>query len=41
MANSNGGEQVPVFVAEIAPKNLRGGLTAMNQVNNCGEQELS
>lgn len=25
-------DQVPVFVAEIAPKNLRGGLTAMNQV---------
>lgn len=24
--------QVPVFVAEIAPKNLRGGLTTLNQV---------
>lgn len=26
-------EQVPVFIAEIAPKALRGGLTTLNQVN--------
>lgn len=26
------GEQVPVFIAEITPKNLRGGLTTVNQV---------
>jgi hypothetical protein len=24
--------QVPIFIAEIAPKNLRGGLTTLNQV---------
>lgn len=27
-------EQVPIFIAEIAPKNLRGGLTTLNQVEN-------
>ncbi|XP_020575809.1 sugar transporter ERD6-like 7 isoform X2 [Phalaenopsis equestris] len=27
---------VPVFIAEIAPKNLRGGLTALNQLMICG-----
>lgn len=26
-------DKVPVFIAEIAPKNLRGSLTAANQVN--------
>ncbi|KAG0475840.1 hypothetical protein HPP92_012681 [Vanilla planifolia] len=30
---------VPVFIAEIAPKNLRGGLTALNQAK-VGNQEL-
>lgn len=27
-------EQVPIFIAEIAPKNLRGGLTTINQVED-------
>lgn len=26
-------DKVPVFIAEIAPKNLRGALTTVNQVN--------
>jgi hypothetical protein len=26
-------DKVPVFIAEIAPKNLRGTLTALTQVN--------
>jgi hypothetical protein len=26
-------DKVPVFIAEIAPKNLRGALTTINQVN--------
>lgn len=29
---SNLDGQVPIFIAEIAPKNLRGGLTTLNQV---------
>jgi SP family facilitated glucose transporter-like MFS transporter 8 len=29
---SNVDRQVPIFIAEIAPKNLRGGLTTLNQV---------
>lgn len=29
---SNVDQQVPIFIAEIAPKNLRGGLTTLNQV---------
>ena len=27
-------KQVPIYIAEIAPKDLRGGLATLNQVDN-------